>query len=67
MKYRVLTGLDYPVKGEYKRAEPGDIVDDIPEKSIGWLLRQGHIEELPSVQASAGPVNVGAKAFGGDK
>lgn len=46
MKYRVLIGLNYPtLKGE-KRAEPGDVVEDLPKKSIAWLLRQGHIEEL---------------------
>ena len=41
-KYRVVRGLDYG----RKRAEPGDIVDDIPEKSLDWLLAQGHIEEV---------------------
>lgn len=46
MRYRVLTGLNYPVKGEDVRREPGDIADDIPPKSVTWLLRQGHIEEV---------------------
>lgn len=41
-KYRVLTGLDYPPN---KRAEPGDVVDDLPGKSIKWLLEQGHVEK----------------------
>ena len=40
-KFRVLNGLNY---GD-KRREPGDIVDDIPKKSLWWLLEQGHIEE----------------------
>lgn len=42
-QYRVLTGLDYP-RG--KRAEPGEIKDDLPTSSIPWLLEQGHIEEV---------------------
>lgn len=42
-KYRVLTGLDYP---PLKRAEHGDIVDDLPKESVKWLLAQGHIEEV---------------------
>ncbi len=41
-KYRVLTGLNY---GD-KRAEVDDVVDDIPAKSVTWLLEQGHIEEV---------------------
>lgn len=44
--YRVLTGLDYPARGGPKRAEPGDVVTDLPPKSIGWLLEQGHIERV---------------------
>lgn len=39
-RYRVLRGLSY--KG--KRAEPGDIVTDLPVKSMRWLLAQGHVE-----------------------
>jgi hypothetical protein len=26
-----------------KRAEAGDIVDDLPSGSVKWLLEQGHI------------------------
>jgi hypothetical protein len=40
-KYRVLVGLNYPPD---RRAEPGDIVDDIPPVSIPWLLRDRAIE-----------------------
>lgn len=40
-KYRILIGMDYPPG---KRAEAGDIVDDLPAKSAGWLLEQGCIE-----------------------
>ena len=41
VKYKILVGLNYPPD---KRAEPGDIVDDIPKRSIPWLLEQGYIE-----------------------
>lgn len=40
--YKVLVGLDY---GD-KRAEEGDVVSDIPTKSIPWLKEQGLIEEV---------------------
>ncbi|MFI9552645.1 hypothetical protein [Nonomuraea endophytica] len=45
-QYKVLTGLDYPGKGGPKRAEPGDVVDDVPKESVGWLVEQGVIEEV---------------------
>lgn len=45
--YRVLVGLDYPPD---RRAEPGDVVDDLPGKSIKWLTDQGLIE--PADRAS---------------
>ncbi len=45
MKYRVLVGLNYPTPRGEKRAEAGDVVDDLPKKSLEWLLRQGHVEE----------------------
>jgi len=36
--------MNYPDgKGGEKRAEPGDVVSDIPEKSLKWLERDGHI------------------------
>jgi hypothetical protein len=41
-KYRVLVGVDYATR----RAEPGEIVDDIPAKSIKWLREQGLIEAV---------------------
>jgi hypothetical protein len=40
--YKVLVGLDY---GD-KRAEAGDVVSDLPTKSITWLKEQGLIEEV---------------------
>jgi hypothetical protein len=44
--YKVLAGLDYSVKGSPQRAEVGDVVDDLPFKSVPWLLKQGAIEEV---------------------
>lgn len=40
--YRVLVGLNYPPG---RRAEPGDVVTDIPAESVGWLVEAGIIEE----------------------
>lgn len=40
--YRVITGLQY--KG--KEAVAGDIVSDVPQADIGWLVEQGHIEKV---------------------
>lgn len=49
VKHRIITGLNY---GD-RRVEPGDIVDDIPGPSVGWLLEQGHIEVAdPGAQLS---------------
>lgn len=46
-KYRVLVGLNYPTKGnKEKRAEPGRVVTDLPEKSIRELVDLGYIEEV---------------------
>ncbi len=36
-RYRVLIGLNYGPGGAIRR-EPGDIADDIPERSVHWLL-----------------------------
>ena len=41
-KYRVLQGMDYPPN---KRAEIGDIVEDIPAQSVSWLLESQIIED----------------------
>lgn len=43
-RYRVLVGINYPPGN--RRAEPGDVRDDIPPGSIRWLLRDGIIEPL---------------------
>lgn len=47
-KYRVLVGINYPPND--KRAEPGEVVDDIPPSSIRWLLQDGIIEEFVAGQ-----------------
>lgn len=39
-KYQALTGLTYGIKS----VEIGDIVDDIPAKSIKWLREQNLIQ-----------------------
>jgi hypothetical protein len=39
--YKVLVGVDYAGK----RAEPGDIISDLPPKSVGWLTEQGIVEK----------------------
>lgn len=40
-KYKVLAGIDYPPN---KRAEAGEVVEDLPSKSVAWLLEVGAIE-----------------------
>lgn len=47
LKYRALVGLNYPnPEGGEFRAEPGDVLDDLPHKSIQWLMDQGCIEHV---------------------
>jgi hypothetical protein len=48
--YEVLRGLDYP---PHRRAEPGDIRDDLPPESIPWLLDQGAIRTAPKPKKPA--------------
>lgn len=45
--YRVLMGLTYGK--ESKRAEPGDVVADLPKSAIPWLLECGAIEAVEEV------------------
>ena len=42
--YRALTGLEY---GD-KRIEAGELVSDLPTKSVSWLLSQSLIEVVES-------------------
>lgn len=41
-KYKALVGLSY---GD-KYVEPGDVVDDVPEESLGWLLEGNYISKV---------------------
>lgn len=52
--WQVHTGLDYvsAVTGVARRAEPGDVVDDLPPASTGWLYEQGHIGPVPGEQVT---------------
>lgn len=43
-KYRALVGINV----RDHRAEPGDVIDWLPERSISWLLEQGFIERVLS-------------------
>lgn len=52
-KYKVLVGIDYPPN---KRAEVGDIIDDLDGKAIKWLLEAGYIESADAKTAKAAPV-----------
>jgi hypothetical protein len=43
-KHRVLVGINYPP--DNTRAEPGDIVDNIPEYALSRLVNAGVIEPV---------------------
>lgn len=44
---RLKAGEDIPFEQrKMKRAEPGEIVEDLPKESAPWLLAQGCIEEV---------------------
>lgn len=42
-KYRVIVGINYPPS---KRAEPGDVIADLPPGSEASLLKLGAIEKV---------------------
>lgn len=61
-KFLVLNGLNYPdPSGVEKRAEPGDQVEDIPEKAAKWLARDGHI--VPATASNLADFKKGVLAF----
>jgi len=62
-KYRILSGIDYPPN---KRAEAGDVVDDLPAKSIKWLLESNIIEPADKETAALKVVDVDDDAKDGD-
>jgi len=41
-----LVGLDYMAGSKPKRLEAGKRADDIPARSVNWLLEQGLIKEV---------------------
>lgn len=47
-RYRVIKGVNYTPRGSTveKRAEPPEVVDDLPPSSLGWLTAQGVVEEV---------------------
>jgi hypothetical protein len=49
-QYRALVGIDYPPN---KRIEAGDVVDDLPGKSIKWLVDGGYIESADKSSQTA--------------
>lgn len=51
-QYRAVVGIDYPPN---KRAEAGDIISDLPEKSVAWLLDCGFIEPLDGKSKKTNP------------
>lgn len=56
--YEVLVGLSWEPN---RRAEPGDIVDDLPAPSIRHELEAGHIRPIPVIVPSSTPGVVTAK------
>ncbi|MFC9088994.1 hypothetical protein [Nocardiopsis dassonvillei] len=57
MRYRVLAGLSYRAPdGTPRRAEPGQVVGDLPVTSVGWLLARGDIEDAPEPEPEALPL-----------
>lgn len=51
-KYRAVVGIDYPPD---RRVEAGDLVTDLPAKSIKWLREQGLIELVDGKVADPEP------------
>lgn len=62
MKYKAKNGLNYPdAAGKEKRIEVGTIVEDLPDKSVPWLLKAGEIEEVHDAAPAATPAPAPAK------
>lgn len=51
MPYIVNVGLDYAGK----RAEAGDVIDDLPSKSASWLVEQGIVSPLEAKSEPKSP------------
>lgn len=52
-QYRAVVGVDYPPN---KRVEAGDLVTDLPEKDVKWLLSSGFIEAVDGKGETITPV-----------
>lgn len=50
-QYRAIKGINYPPGN--RRANPGDVVDDLPAASIKSLLAMGAIEEVEEPRTPA--------------
>lgn len=48
-KFKVLIGMDFGGK----RAEPGEVRDDIPARSVKWLLKRKAIEPVKDKEPEA--------------
>lgn len=61
-QYRITGGPDGKAGLDYKskRAEVGDVVDDLPRESIKWLREQGYIE--PAGKATESPAEESVEA-----
>lgn len=56
-RYRVIQGINYPPN---KRAEIGDVVDDLPSSAIKWLVADGIVELADSTSAKKSPAPIEA-------
>lgn len=48
-------GIDYPTKTGPKRAEPGEVVDDVPARSVAWLVDLGYLEPVATSTRALAP------------
>lgn len=61
--YTVNIGLDYPTAQGNRRAEPGDVISDLPVSSVPWLVKDGAVTpvavpsgpEVPAAAAAPAP------------
>ncbi len=59
MKYKVLNGLNWAIGDGYeRRAEPGEVCDDIPASDVAWLLEREYIEEVDETAEPGEPLVV---------
>jgi hypothetical protein len=46
--WKVLVGMNYPPND--RRAEPGEIVNDLPSSDVPWMLEQNLIGPVEAVE-----------------